>query len=78
MPTDVRMTLRLPTDIADALRTRAAAEDRSLNGEIVALLRQALFPSVDADAYRDSRRTLGSMPHYTFPRPYPRRTRGNG
>jgi hypothetical protein len=78
MPADVRMTLRLPTDIAEALRQRATAEDRSLNGEIVALLRQVLFPSVEADAYRDMRRTLGAMPRYTFPRPFGRRSRGNG
>jgi hypothetical protein len=69
-------TVRLPADLADALRQRAAAEDRSLNREIIFLLRQALFPSVDADAYRDSRRSLSSMPRYNIPRPFGRRPRG--
>ncbi len=78
MPEETRLTLRLPTDLADFLRERAAAKHRSLNSEIVHLLRQVQFPDVDADAYRDSRRTLGAMPRYTLPRPFGRRPRGGG
>jgi hypothetical protein len=75
--TETRVTVRLPADLGDALRQRAAADHRSLNRQIVFLLRQALFPPVDADAYRDSRRSLSSMPRYTHPRPLGRRPRGD-
>jgi hypothetical protein len=75
---ETRITVRLPADVADALRQRADADNRSLNRQIVFLLRQALFPPIDADAYRDSRRSLSSMPRYTHPRPLGRRPRGDG
>ncbi len=78
MSVEARVTLRLPTDLADFLCERATAEHRSLNSEIVHLLQQVQSPAVDADAYRDSRRTLGSMPRYTLPRPFGRRPRGGG
>jgi hypothetical protein len=78
MTKDTRITLRLPPELADFLRERATAEHRSLNSEIVHLLHQAQFPAVDADAYRDTRQNLGSMPHYTLPRPFGRRPRGGG
>ena len=78
MTDETRITLRLPTELADFLRERAAAEHRSLNSEIVHLLRQVQSPAVDADAYRDSRRSLGAMPRYTLPRPFGRRPRGGG
>src|SRR5258708_31195509 len=74
---DTRITVRLPADVADALRDRATVDHRSLNRQIVFLLRQALFPPVDADAYRDSRGSLSSMPRYTHPRPLSRRPRGD-
>ena len=74
---ETRVTVRLPADLADALRERATVDNRSLNRQIVFLLRQALFPAVDADAYRDSRRSLSSMPRYTHPRPLGRRPRGD-
>jgi hypothetical protein len=76
MPAETRITVRLPADIAQALRDRASAEDRSLNREIVFLLRQALFPAIDADAYRNSRRTLSAMPRLTIGRPTTRHPRG--
>jgi hypothetical protein len=78
MNTDLRVTVRLPADLADALRQRATADERSLNREIAFLLRQALFPTVDADAYRDTRRAISAMPRYTLPRPTNRRPRGEG
>ena len=78
MNEETRLTLRLPNDLADFLRERAAANHRSLNSEIVHLLRDVQFPAVDADAYRGSRRTLGAMPRYTLPRPFGRRPRGGG
>ena len=75
---ETRITLRMPADLAAFLRERAAANHRSLNNEIVHLLREVQFPPVDADAYRDSRRSLGAMPRYTLPRPFGRRPRGGG
>jgi hypothetical protein len=78
MADETRITLRLPTDLADFLRERASAEHRSLNSEIVHLLQQVQFPAVDADAYRDKRQALGSMPRYSLPRPFGRRPRGGG
>jgi len=78
MTDETRVTLRLPADLADFVRERAAAEHRSLNSEIVHLLRQAQSPAVDADAFRESRRSLGAMPRYTLPRPFGRRPRGGG
>ncbi len=78
-PRDVRITLRLPADLHTALQTLARADDRSLNREIVALLRDAAQPVVDADAYQESRRALlRTMPRYKFPRPTNRRPRGGG
>jgi hypothetical protein len=76
MTPDTRVTIRLPADLADAVRQRAQVDERSLNREIVFLLRQALFPSADADAYRDTRRFLAEMPRYTLPKPTNRRPRG--
>ena len=78
MTEETRITLRLPPDLHAFLRERAAANHRSLNSQIVHLLRQVQFPDVDADAYRGSRNTLGSMPRYTLPRPFGRRPRGGG
>jgi len=78
MTDETRVTLRLPADLADFVRERAAAEHRSLNSEIVHLLRQAQSPAVDADAFRESRRSLGATPRYTLPRPFGRRPRGGG
>ena len=76
---EIRITLRLPADLHAALQQMAKADDRSLNREIVALLRTAAEPIVDADAYRESRRKLlSSMPRYTFPRPTNRKPRGGG
>ena len=75
---EIRVTLRLPPDLHAALQALARRDDRSLNRQIVALLRQAVMPPVDADAYRDSRRSLSSMPRYTFPKPTMRRPRGGG
>jgi hypothetical protein len=77
MAEDTRITVRLPADLADALRERARADDRSLNRQILFLLRQAMFPPVDADAYSDRRRSLGSLKKYEFPRPLNRRPRGD-
>jgi hypothetical protein len=75
---DVRITLRLPADLHTALRDLARHDDRSLNREIVALLRQAAFPTAAADAYQDSRRSLLRLPRYSFPRPTNRRPKGGG
>src|SRR5713101_38738 len=77
MTNATRITLRLPADLADYMRERAVAENRSLNSEIVHLLQLVRFPAVDADAYRDKRQTLGSMPHHSLPRPFGRRPRGS-
>jgi hypothetical protein len=78
MTNETRITLRLPAELAEFLRERASVEHRSLNSEIVHLLQQAQSPAVDADAFRDSRRTLGSMPRYTLPRPFGRRPTAGG
>ena len=75
------INLRLPEELAATLRQRAAAEHRSLNSQIVHLLEQALNPPVDADAYRDTRNNLKSLPEYKLPRPFNRRPptpNGNG
>lgn len=77
MAEDTRITVRLPDDLAEVLRERARADDRSLNREILFLLRQALFPPVDADAYRDRRGSIGSLKSYEFPRPLQGRPRGD-
>jgi hypothetical protein len=77
MPNDARLTLRLSEPLAAALRQRAAEDHRSLNSQIVFLLEQALYPTADADAFRDSRRSLGSMPRSTAPQPFTRRRGGN-
>lgn len=46
---DVRLTLRLPPDLHELIRARADRERRSMNSEIVALLRDGA-PEADADA----------------------------
>jgi hypothetical protein len=77
MAEDTRITVRLPADLAEVLRERARADDRSLNRQILFLLRQALFPPVEADAYSDRRRSIGALKKYEFPRPTNRRPRGD-
>jgi hypothetical protein len=69
VPKTIPLTVRLPEDLHAALAERAHRDARSLNGQIVFLLREALFPTVDADAYRHARTGLGAMPKYTLPRP---------
>ena len=64
MTDQVKATFRLPADLHAALKERAAADRRSLNQELAFLLGQVLFPAVDADAYRDERARLRSMPRY--------------
>jgi hypothetical protein len=78
MIAETRVTLRLPEDLATLLREQAAAARRSLNKQIVFLLEQATFSSVDADAYSQTRRTLAGLPRYSLPRPYTRRPPRNG
>lgn len=39
-----RITLRIPKDVHKAVQASAKKNDRSTNGEIVALLRAALLP----------------------------------
>lgn len=68
MPDETPLTIRLPKSLAATLRQRADADHRSLNKEIVFLLEQVLNPSVDADAYADSRRKLSSLPRYRVTR----------
>jgi hypothetical protein len=62
------LTVRLPDELGQALRERAKLDARSVNREIEFLLRQALYPSVDADAYRQTRQTL-AMSRAATPRP---------
>lgn len=68
MPRVIPLTVRLPEDLHAALLERSHLDARSLNGEIAFLLREALFPIVDADAYRHSRQAMRDMPRHTFPR----------
>ena len=70
---EVRVTLRLPADLHAALRQLAERDDRSLNREIVALLRAAIPPDA-----AQQRKLLSAMPRYTFPRPTNRKPRGGG
>ena len=76
MPKGIPLTVRLPEDLHAALVQRAQLDARSLNGEIVFLLRESLFPVVDADAYRHTRVGLRAMPKYPLPRPTGRQRPG--
>jgi hypothetical protein len=67
MPRSIPLTLRLPEDLHAALVERAELDQRSLNRQIVFLLREALFPAADADAYRSSRQSLRHMPRHDVP-----------
>jgi hypothetical protein len=71
---DVRLTLRVPTDLHALLAQSARADQRSLNGQIVFLLRQTLAA---ATARRAARESLRSAPRLTFGplKPPPRRPR---
>jgi predicted HicB family RNase H-like nuclease len=40
--TEVKITLRLPLEVAEGMKRSALANDRSLNGEIVRALREYL------------------------------------
>ena len=71
----IPLTVRLPEDLHAALVEHAHLDARSLNGEIVFLLREGLFPAVDADAYQHNRLALPRMPRYTLPRPTAQRHR---
>jgi hypothetical protein len=44
-PAPVKINLRLPADLAEALRLQAATADRSINSFIVQALRQAVGPA---------------------------------
>lgn len=59
MNDDVRITLRLPADLYKALIDAAERETRSLNGQIVHCLRQALRqpPPPPQDRREDDKRT---------------------
>jgi hypothetical protein len=39
---DIRITLRMPADVAEGMKQSAHENDRSLNGEIVRALREYL------------------------------------
>lgn len=78
MAKSVPLTLRLPEDLHAALVDRAQRDARSLNRQIVFLLREALFPLADADAYRHTRQGLQQMPRYTMPRPIGEQPRRDG
>jgi hypothetical protein len=39
---DIRITLRMPADVAESMKQSAHENDRSLNGEIVRALREYL------------------------------------
>ena len=39
---ETKLTVRMPTDVADGMKASAKANDRSLNGEIVRALREYL------------------------------------
>ena len=69
MANSIPLTVRLPEDVHAALVERAELDARSLNGEIIFLLRESLFPVVNADAHRHSRQVVSSMPRYNLPRP---------
>jgi len=71
----VPLTARLPEDLHAALVERAALDARSLNGELIFLLREALFPLVEADAYRHGRQTVSSRPRHSLPVPVSGRRR---
>jgi len=75
MPKSVPLTVRLPEDVHSALVERAQHDARSLNGEIIFLLREGLLPLADADAYGHSRQMLATMPRYSFSRPIAKRRR---
>ena len=75
MPKVVPLTARLPEDLHAALVERAALDARSLNGELIFLLREALFPLVEADAYQLTRQSVSSQPRHTMPLPVSGRRR---
>ena len=61
--TQTRMTTRLPTTLADALTTRAKANHRSVNSELIAILEAAIsgtpvtpkpFAHIDTPHYTDT------------------------
>jgi len=76
MPKGIPLTVRLPQELHTALVERAQLDARSLNGQIIFLLREALFPAVDFDAYRHTRFAARDMPRHTLPRPVSRRSSG--
>ena len=75
MPSSVPLTVRLPEDLHAALVERAGLDARSLNGEMIFLLREALFPVVDADSFQYARQAVSRMPSYPFPRSTAQRRR---
>lgn len=58
MPKDIALTLRLPQELHAALVERARLDARSLNSQIIFMLREALFPPVSADAYAHTRASV--------------------
>ncbi len=54
---DIRITFRLPEDVHDAVQKLASQDVRSLNGELLVLLREAL-QARKQQAPKDERRPL--------------------
>ena len=77
MESGAKITVRLPADLHSALVEQARLDERSLNSEIIYLLRQALWPTVNADAYQGARGALQPAPQQAFPRPAARKPRGS-
>ncbi len=67
MPNARRLTLRLPADLHRLLVERAAADHRSLNREIEAILWQAF--TVNADAFATQRSAFQTPPESPRRRP---------
>lgn len=50
----VKITLRLPPEVHAGAVKQAASEDRSLNSQIVQMLRSSLAPKLDSELHRQA------------------------
>jgi len=50
---EVRITFRMPADVAEGMRASAKGNDRSLNGEVVRALREYLARQVGHKKWQD-------------------------
>lgn len=63
MPSEVKFVARLPTDVRDWLRSYAKQRDRSMNGQLVSMLKAVMMAEKENAPEGESSEALVSVTH---------------